>query len=172
MGNGATPLTRTLMSRRNRTCIFMLCDVLLSILSICTHCVHLRQKNRCYGANRTLHMSIIPFFPLLPSFLQHPDGYGGFSKTGYTAETKNSKQYTYEIPVPGMTKNNVEVYLDGNTVVVNGQRGQAFMKHAFWLPRDADVQRISATVQDGLLVITSPRIPVERNKHTRKITVL
>ena len=116
-------------------------------------------------------MSIIPFFQTPSFFSRQPwSVFDDFNNFAYTATT-NANQYTYEVPVPGMTKNNVEVYLDGNMVVVDGQRGQSRVKYAFSLPRNADAQKLSATVRDGLLIITAPRLANDRSKTAKKISV-
>lgn len=105
-------------------------------------------------------MSLVPAFGGLPSALDLLIGpMFPFAPPGpVTARDGNS--YAFEIAVPGMSRSDVVVSLDGNAVVVEGKRRQArgpALKYAFTLPRDADADALQARVRDGLLRITCPR---------------
>jgi len=93
--------------------------------------------------------------------------------------------YTIEIDLPGIKKNEVEITTEDNVLTVSGERkfqdevaADDYYKvesrygkfvRSFTLPEDADIEKIDAQVEDGVLEITIPkRADIQKVK---KITI-
>lgn len=73
-------------------------------------------------------------------------------------ETDNKKGYLLEVPIPGMTKENVKLQLDNNLIYIsaeNNKKNKVASKYQYvqQLPSDADLDTIEASVENGVLTI-------------------
>lgn len=77
--------------------------------------------------------------------------------------------YTVQVDVPGLTANDIEVKVAEGQLLIKGtraaddkarylyhERPKKFMR-SISIPRDVDVDQISARAQDGVLVLTMPK---------------
>ncbi len=85
----------------------------------------------------------------------------------------SEKEYEVSIDLPGLSEEDVQIELNGNTLVVKGQkeekneskdkqyyrveRSVGSFQRTLSLPEDADRNEISANMKNGLLVIQIPR---------------
>ena len=78
---------------------------------------------------------------------------------------EDRQSYTLEIAVPGMTRKDITVQVEGAMMMVVAQKQQSkdswntvafnrsVFQRSFALPKDADINSIKATCRDGLLTI-------------------
>lgn len=95
----------------------------------------------------------------------------GFTPSVDVAETE--KNYEFEVQLPGIKKDDINIEVNGNTLVISGkkerketQKDKKFhrvesyygsFRRAFTLPDEADLQKIEANFKDGLLVVNVPK---------------
>jgi len=100
--------------------------------------------------------------------------------------SESGKGYEISMELPGMDPGDVEVRLEGDVLVVSGEKRNEHeekkrnyyllertfgaFRRAFRLPDDVDRSRISAEFSKGVLEIAMPRAAVAQ-KEVRKITV-
>jgi len=115
--------------------------------------------------------------------------------------SENEKAYTLQLAVPGMTKENINLHIeDEDTLVIKAEKehcdekkadkdhsvakaekNEGWLRREFWynrfeqrftLPDEADPEAISASLTDGILVVTLPKkAPVAPEKLHRVIEV-
>eukprot|EP01025_Chloroclados_australasicus_P069662 TRINITY_DN985_c0_g3_i1.p1 TRINITY_DN985_c0_g3~~TRINITY_DN985_c0_g3_i1.p1 ORF type:complete len:229 (-),score=31.05 TRINITY_DN985_c0_g3_i1:219-905(-) len=84
-------------------------------------------------------------------------------------DDSDENQYVVYADIPGLTREDVKVQVDAdNNLIISGERvrsndkpSERFFgkfKRTFVLPQDADIQQISASVDDGVLTVTIKRI--------------
>lgn len=129
-----------------------------------------------------------------------PEVFNGLLNEGYempkanaTAPAINVKEseskYTVEVAAPGMCKDDFEVNLteEGNLHIKMENKRQnketedhVYLRREFSydkfdqtliLPDDVEKEKISASVADGVLTITLPKLTQEEQKIARQITV-
>lgn len=77
--------------------------------------------------------------------------------------------YLLEAVVVGISKNELKVSVEGNRLVIEGtptvkSRFVSTFKRSWELAEDADASRIDARLENGLLLLTIPKVkPVVRN---------
>ncbi|MDQ3140768.1 MAG: Hsp20/alpha crystallin family protein [Bacteroidota bacterium] len=82
--------------------------------------------------------------------------------------------YTVHLAVPGFTKEHIEIKVDQNKLIVKSTKPETKNEHLVYrefstdtfekrilLPKDADVQKISAGFEQGILSITIQKIAQE-----------
>ncbi len=100
-------------------------------------------------------------------------------------ETDNS--YVLSLEVPGVAKEDVDIRIDGDTLVVRGEKKQESKKddenyhcverhygsfeRTLALPNDANADNIDASFKDGVLTITIKRQAKSLPKEAKKIEV-
>ncbi len=100
-------------------------------------------------------------------------------------EKEDEKAYYIEVDLPGVKKEDINVEVKDNILVISGERKfkkeeedkgykrvESFFgkfERRFTLPADADPERIEAKVEDGVLYITIPKI--EQHQNAKKIEV-
>lgn len=88
--------------------------------------------------------------------------------TNTTLFTLTDETYTLELSVPGFGKEDIEVAVeDDNVISVEGvsEKYGEFARE-YYLPEDISVDKISATVTNGILTITGPKEEKPRNRIT------
>ena len=100
-------------------------------------------------------------------------------------EREDENAYIIEIDLPGVKKEDINVEVKDNILIVSGERKfkkveedkgykrvESFFgkfERRFTLPPDADPEKIEAKVEDGVLTIIIPKI--EQKESTKKIAV-
>ena len=87
-----------------------------------------------------------------------------------TVETDEA--FILELALPGWEKSDVTLEVDGELLLVNGERdtanqpeyrrrefGLTKFEKSFHLPETVDVDTISASLEQGVLAITLPKVP-------------
>lgn len=85
--------------------------------------------------------------------------------------------YTMEVPIPGMTKNDVKIQLDENTLYIKAQVDKkqkhrqvaSNYQYVQSLPKDVDVESFQASVENGVLTIQMKKFQKTRN--VREISI-
>jgi HSP20 family molecular chaperone IbpA len=89
--------------------------------------------------------------------------------------TFTSKEaYVIEAPLVGATKEELEIKVEGETLLVNAKPAKVskFVKNTslgFKLQEDADTDKVSARLENGLLTITIPRNKPEKKSINVKV---
>ncbi|WP_254454964.1 Hsp20/alpha crystallin family protein [Acetobacter estunensis] len=94
-------------------------------------------------------------------------------RIGATDVTEDAKGYTISIEVPGCEEKDIKLSTSGGTLAISGEKkkpevpegtkqhvaGRAFasFEDAFAIPEDADADKITAALKNGVLTITLPR---------------
>jgi len=93
-------------------------------------------------------------------------------------ETKDA--YVFKIELPGFKKEDVKVEFSGDTLSLRGERKQeeetkneschrlernyGIFERSFTIPKNVDAKKIDASLQDGILILTIPKIEEARTK--------
>ncbi|MBB5373800.1 Hsp20/alpha crystallin family protein [Acidocella aromatica] len=100
--------------------------------------------------------------------------------------TEDDKTFTLTAELPGLSAEDVDVSLDGRTLVIKGEKQQetkteeknyhltersyGAFERSFYLPDGVNADAIDATVAKGVLTVTLPKLPSAADK-AKKITV-
>jgi HSP20 family molecular chaperone IbpA len=95
-----------------------------------------------------------------------------FSDSYFTYSSKEA--YVIETPLIGVTKEELEVKVEDNTLLINAKPAKTskFVKNTglgFVLQEDADKANVSAKLENGLLTVTVPKIKPEKKTVNLKI---
>ena len=117
-------------------------------------------------------------------FVRGESPYKGDSKSSVSSQILRDDKEMFEVSldVPGVKESDLDVTVEGTkdkTLVVSGKRSvgkdgngvmqtKDFLK-TFPLTYNADVDMMAASLENGVLVVTVPRISVEATETTRKI---
>jgi HSP20 family protein len=87
---------------------------------------------------------------------------------------ETAEGFVVQLEVPGIAEDDIEVHVDGDTVVVRGQRQPASrsrpdsfhrmertygaFSRSFQFPQDVDPDRVTARFKDGLLRVDIPKL--------------
>ena len=99
--------------------------------------------------------------------------------------TKAEDTYTVKAEIPGVSKDDIQVSIDGNEVTISGEikkeseekKGEEMLRseryygkvsRSFTLPHDVDEAKVVAKYADGVLKLT---LPMKSKSASRKITV-
>jgi len=91
------------------------------------------------------------------------------------SETDNKTGYLLEVPIPGMTKENVKLQLDNNLIYISAEKnkkGQTSSKYQYVqkLPSDSDLDSITAQVEHGVLTVEIKKMN-KSSKGIKEITI-
>ena len=94
-------------------------------------------------------------------------------------EKEDEKAYYVEVDLPGVKKEDINIEVKDNLLVISGERKfkkeendkgyrrvESFFgkfERRFTLPADADVENIEAKVEDGVLKLTIPKVKEQEN---------
>jgi len=110
------------------------------------------------------------FFDLFESLVDFEKGFDFHPKT---ILNNSSEGYVLKISVPGLTKEDIQIVLDGrNLKVVNEKENLDFVSKfnkIYTLPTNVDVDNIDGKVENGVLTLTLPII--KKTKQERIITI-
>ncbi|PID72109.1 MAG: heat-shock protein Hsp20 [Desulfobulbus propionicus] len=116
-------------------------------------------------------------FERIPSPRYHLAGVSTYPRTNFT-DTGDNLKVTFE--VPGVTKENLSITINGKNLEVSGKRehkvpegykalrtereAQSFTR-SFTLPYEVDVDKVHAVLKDGILGLTLPKSEAVKPKH-------
>jgi HSP20 family protein len=143
-------------------------------------------KFRPTSTRELLRDSMIPsnFMNAFDSFFN--DQAGKFERnvffTPRTDVVEMEKNFTVNITLPGLKKDEIKIDVDGDTLTVSGERKlnneskeetyhlvESFygkFSRSFNLPENVDKQNIAAELVDGILSLTIPKVEVKESKTT------
>lgn len=96
-------------------------------------------------------------FPSLSSFFDDLPSYRW-------TDTDNSLSLSLDLP--GFKKDQVSIEVSDNTLRVQAKSGKRSVSESFSLGSDIDVPAITATLEDGVLVLDLPRVATPTSKKT------
>ncbi|MBC5801349.1 MAG: Hsp20/alpha crystallin family protein [Candidatus Eremiobacteraeota bacterium] len=67
--------------------------------------------------------------------------------------------YQVEVPVPGYKPDQIDVTFKDGVLSVNGKTDRRTFSRSFTVPEDVDTERISARVENGMLLLELERRP-------------
>lgn len=104
-----------------------------------------------------------------------------------SAASSDDRAYNISIELPGVSEDDVDLSINDSTLIVRGEkktesekkgvtwyfseRHYGAFSRTFQLPEDADRDKTSATMKDGVLKITVPRLAPEEKDKTQKISI-
>lgn len=104
-----------------------------------------------------------------------------------SAASSNNDAYSISMELPGVSEDDVELSLDNGSLVIRGEKKTETEKkgdtwyfserqfgafsRTFQLPDDADGAKASATMKDGVLSVTVPRLAPEKKDTAKKISI-
>jgi HSP20 family protein len=93
-------------------------------------------------------------------------------------ETKDA--YVFKVELPGFKKDDIKVEFSGDTLTLRGERKQedetkneschrlersyGVFERSFTVPKNVDAKKIDAALQDGVLILTVPKIDEAKTK--------
>jgi HSP20 family protein len=100
---------------------------------------------------------------------------------------ENERSYTLELAVPGIDKKNLKIDMNDDVLTisyetknekdesVNGYKRKEFsfssFSRSFYLPEDANKEKIEANYKDGVLNVGIPKQEEDKTKITRQINI-
>lgn len=125
-----------------------------------------------YGRSPRLFFNDDDFDRIFDSWFGRPSGMDGFQVSCDVEETKDHFFLTFDLP--GVKKSDLDVSLDGNTLMISGERRSELreemgantiksertygkFQRAFTLPRNVDTSDIKANFEDGVLELALPK---------------
>lgn len=104
-----------------------------------------------------------------------------------SAASGNDGAYSISMELPGVSENDVELSVNKGSLVIRGEkktesekkgdtwyfseRQYGAFSRTFQLPEDADGDKAHATMKDGVLKITIPRLALQDKDETQKIAI-
>ncbi|MEP2031392.1 MAG: Hsp20/alpha crystallin family protein [Paracoccaceae bacterium] len=104
-----------------------------------------------------------------------------------SAASSDEDAYSISMELPGVSESDVELSVKSGTLVIRGEkktesekkgdtwyfseRQYGAFSRTFQLPEDADGGKAHATIKDGVLKVTIPRIALEEEDETQKISI-
>ena len=104
-----------------------------------------------------------------------------------SAASGNEDAYSISIELPGVSESDIDLSVRSNSLIVRGEkktetekkgdtwffseRQYGAFSRTFQLPEDADGSIASATMKDGVLTISIPRISKQAKDETQKISI-
>jgi HSP20 family protein len=93
-------------------------------------------------------------------------------------ETKEA--YVFKVELPGFKKDDIKVEFNGDTLTLHGERKQeeetknenchrlersyGMFERSFTVPKNVDAKKIDASLKDGILVLTIPKVEEAKTK--------
>ena len=104
-----------------------------------------------------------------------------------SAASGDDTAYSISMELPGVSEDDIELSINNGSLIVRGEkktesekkgdtwyfseRQYGAFSRTFQLPEDADEGKTSATMKDGVLKITVPRVAPEEKSTTQKIPI-
>jgi len=100
---------------------------------------------------------------------------------------ESEKAYHIEVDLPGMKKEDIDIQIEDNTLVISGERKMkeelkeenyykvessfGSFSRSFSLPEEADIENINAQCTDGVLEIVIPKLENTKIDKVKKISI-
>lgn len=100
---------------------------------------------------------------------------------------ENEKQYTVTVEIPGIEEKDIQIQLDDDTLIIQGEKKQeqehkdanfhriersfGSFQRVLTLPQDVDPDSVNAHFKNGILTISVNRVPEKAPKHPRRIEI-
>jgi HSP20 family protein len=100
---------------------------------------------------------------------------------------ENKKDFEFEMAVPGFTKEDIHVDMEGSQLIINAERKEEkdkeeknyrrkefsynSFKRTFTIPENVDEKSIEANFKDGVLHIRLKKLLLEEKENVRHISV-
>lgn len=96
--------------------------------------------------------------------------------------SENKDNYTLRFEIPGMAREDVKIWIEKDMLMVSGEKKQQLQKNeirhlgerrfgkferSFWIPRDADREKVKAEFDNGLLTVTVPKAAESKPKEIK-----
>jgi HSP20 family protein len=123
-------------------------------------------------------------FPMLDRFFTEGNGEEGWGavRLPRTNVRETDDAFVFTMEMPGLTRENVEVNIEGDTLVVKGEKSEkheekglirreyraARFERSFTVGHGIDRDKVKAKMEDGILTVSLPKTP---EKIGRKIEV-
>ena len=104
-----------------------------------------------------------------------------------SAASSNDNAYSISMELPGVSEDDVDLSINDGSLIIRGEkkterekkgdtwyfseRQYGAFSRTFQLPEDADSGKTSATMKDGVLKITVPRLALDEKNKTQKISI-
>ena len=80
------------------------------------------------------------------------------------------KGYQLELPIPGLAKEDLKVQIEENLLHIVATNNKHYYEYTETLPRDANHDTLTASVEKGMLTITMERFQKKKNVKQIPIT--
>lgn len=112
-----------------------------------------------------------PFISMIDRFFESPS----FIDRGYKRSNilTTDDEYKIQLAVPGLTKEDVKIGIDGSVITISHEKEQtddksfyftSSFKKEYQLPEDIDDEKIYSKLENGILDITIPRTKKKKNE--------
>ena len=106
----------------------------------------------------------------------------GYSLMPNVDISENKDNYTLRFEIPGMTREDVKIWIEKDMLLVSGEKKQELKKdeirhlgerrfgkfgRSFWIPEDADREKVKAEFDNGLLTVTVPKAAESKPKEIK-----
>ncbi len=96
--------------------------------------------------------------------------------------SENKDNYSLRFEIPGMAREDVKIWIEKDMLMVSGEKKQNLDKNeirhlgerrfgkferSFWIPEDADREKVKAEFENGLLTITVPKAAESRPREIK-----
>jgi len=130
-------------------------------------------------------------FDMLNAMLDEftPKSQSGFKADFTPAINTREGEFAYhvEVDLPGMKKEDINIQVEENTLVISGERrvkeemkeenyykvesSFGTFSRSFSLPEDADIENIHAESADGVLEVIVPKLEVQKVEKVKKVAI-
>lgn len=144
------------------------------------------------NTNRGLTRFESPFFDLAKKFFNNDDFdfYPSFEtrrNSGLSNISENENEYVVEISAPGLKKEDIKIELENDILKISSdfedqkeEKNDGYYRRefcrssferSFTLPKIIDKENISASMENGILSVSIPKLKEEKKKDSLKITI-
>lgn len=144
------------------------------------------------NTNRGLTRFESPFFDLAKKFFNNDDFdfYPSFEtrrNSGLSNISENENEYVVEISAPGLKKEDIKIELENDILKISSdfedqkeEKNDGYYRRefcrssferSFTLPKIVDKENISASMENGILSVSIPKLKEEKKKDSLKITI-
>lgn len=144
------------------------------------------------NTNRGLTRFESPFFDLAKKFFNNDDFdfYPSFEtrrNSGLSNISENENEYVVEISAPGLKKEDIKIELENDILKISSdfedqkeEKNDGYYRRefcrssferSFTLPNIVDKENISASMENGILSVSIPKLKEEKKKDSLKITI-
>ncbi|UCC80489.1 MAG: Hsp20/alpha crystallin family protein [Candidatus Zixiibacteriota bacterium] len=96
--------------------------------------------------------------------------------------SENKDNYSLKFEIPGMAREDVKIWIEKDMLMVSGEKKQNLdeneirhlgerrfgkFERSFWIPEDADREKVKAEFVNGLLTITVPKAAESRPREIK-----